>query len=80
MFFLDSWSIISSLDVIQIKVPNSVEVSFLNNLIFLLKITCSNKLKICVWVAEVNVPVVGGHAGITILPLFSQVCPFSSSL
>lgn len=23
--------------------------------------------------AEVNVPVVGGHAGITILPLFSQV-------
>lgn len=26
--------------------------------------------------AEVNVPVVGGHAGITILPLFSQVCSF----
>jgi malate/lactate dehydrogenase len=24
-------------------------------------------------VREVNVPVVGGHAGITILPLFSQV-------
>ncbi len=23
--------------------------------------------------AEVNVPVIGGHAGITILPLFSQV-------
>jgi malate/lactate dehydrogenase len=23
--------------------------------------------------SEVNVPVVGGHAGITILPLFSQV-------
>ncbi|CAA2989387.1 malate dehydrogenase, mitochondrial [Olea europaea subsp. europaea] len=26
-------------------------------------------------VAEVNVPVVGGHAGITILPLFSQASP-----
>ncbi|KAK3036280.1 hypothetical protein RJ639_031252 [Escallonia herrerae] len=26
-------------------------------------------------VAKVNVPVVGGHAGITILPLFSQVTP-----
>ncbi|KAH8494159.1 hypothetical protein POPTR_011G096300v4 [Populus trichocarpa] len=26
-------------------------------------------------VAEVNVPVVGGHAGITILPLFSQATP-----
>lgn len=25
------------------------------------------------FVVEVNVPVVGGHAGITILPLFSQV-------
>ena len=25
------------------------------------------------WSSEVNVPVVGGHAGITILPLFSQV-------
>jgi len=23
--------------------------------------------------AEVNVPVIGGHAGVTILPLFSQV-------
>lgn len=28
-------------------------------------------------VAEVNVPVIGGHAGITILPLFSQVLPHS---
>ncbi|XP_010527511.1 PREDICTED: malate dehydrogenase 1, mitochondrial-like, partial [Tarenaya hassleriana] len=27
-------------------------------------------------VAEVNVPVVGGHAGVTILPLFSQVSSF----
>ncbi|KAJ6314402.1 hypothetical protein OIU78_017972 [Salix suchowensis] len=27
------------------------------------------------FVAEVNVPVVGGHAGITILPLFSQATP-----
>jgi malate dehydrogenase len=26
-------------------------------------------------VREVNVPVVGGHAGITILPLFSQASP-----
>jgi len=26
-------------------------------------------------VAEVNVPVIGGHAGITILPLFSQATP-----
>jgi malate dehydrogenase len=26
-------------------------------------------------VAEINVPVVGGHAGITILPLFSQASP-----
>ncbi|MBA0822903.1 hypothetical protein Goarm_019670 [Gossypium armourianum] len=26
-------------------------------------------------VADVNVPVVGGHAGITILPLFSQATP-----
>ena len=25
-------------------------------------------------VTEVDVPVVGGHAGVTILPLFSQVC------
>lgn len=31
--------------------------------------------KINVPVAEVNVPVVGGHAGITILPLFSQATP-----
>ncbi|CAM8986552.1 unnamed protein product [Rhodiola kirilowii] len=31
-------------------------------------------------VAEVNVPVVGGHAGITILPLFSQATPKSNSL
>lgn len=30
--------------------------------------------------AEVNVPVVGGHAGITILPLFSQVRIASFSL
>uniref|UniRef100_A0A2P2LTV6 Malate dehydrogenase n=1 Tax=Rhizophora mucronata TaxID=61149 RepID=A0A2P2LTV6_RHIMU len=29
-------------------------------------------------VAEVNVPVVGGHAGITILPLFSQATPKAS--
>uniref|UniRef100_A0A5B7C2E2 Malate dehydrogenase n=1 Tax=Davidia involucrata TaxID=16924 RepID=A0A5B7C2E2_DAVIN len=29
-------------------------------------------------VAEVNVPVVGGHAGITILPLFSQATPKSN--
>lgn len=31
---------------------------------------------------EVNVPVVGGHAGVTILPLFSQVAhaPFSYPL
>lgn len=26
-------------------------------------------------VAEVDVPVIGGHAGITILPLFSQATP-----
>ncbi|KAK9267950.1 hypothetical protein L1049_010387 [Liquidambar formosana] len=31
-------------------------------------------------VAEVNVPVVGGHAGITILPLFSQATPKSNDL
>ncbi|GJN15286.1 hypothetical protein PR202_gb02183 [Eleusine coracana subsp. coracana] len=31
-------------------------------------------------VNEVNVPVVGGHAGITILPLFSQATPASNSL
>ncbi|KAK0578150.1 hypothetical protein LWI29_005970 [Acer saccharum] len=31
-------------------------------------------------VAEVNVPVVGGHAGVTILPLFSQATPKSNSL
>lgn len=30
--------------------------------------------------AEVNVPVVGGHAGITILPLFSQVTYLSLML
>lgn len=27
-------------------------------------------------VADVDVPVVGGHAGVTILPLFSQATPF----
>lgn len=27
-------------------------------------------------VADVEVPVVGGHAGVTILPLFSQATPF----
>ncbi|CAN6331920.1 unnamed protein product [Urochloa humidicola] len=31
-------------------------------------------------VSEVDVPVVGGHAGITILPLFSQATPASNSL
>ncbi|CAL4894972.1 unnamed protein product [Urochloa decumbens] len=31
-------------------------------------------------VSEVNVPVVGGHAGVTILPLFSQATPASNSL
>ncbi|XP_039143487.1 LOW QUALITY PROTEIN: malate dehydrogenase, mitochondrial-like [Dioscorea cayenensis subsp. rotundata] len=31
-------------------------------------------------VADVNVPVVGGHAGITILPLFSQATPSANSL
>ncbi|RCV16432.1 hypothetical protein SEVIR_3G139600v4 [Setaria viridis] len=31
-------------------------------------------------VTDVNVPVVGGHAGITILPLFSQATPASNSL
>lgn len=31
-------------------------------------------------VKDVEVPVVGGHAGITILPLFSQVRAISSSL
>ncbi|GAY34698.1 hypothetical protein CUMW_012810 [Citrus unshiu] len=31
-------------------------------------------------VAEVNVPVIGGHAGITILPLFSQATPKSNNL
>ncbi|XP_042429724.1 malate dehydrogenase, mitochondrial-like [Zingiber officinale] len=31
-------------------------------------------------VADVNVPVVGGHAGITILPLFSQATPVSNDL
>ncbi|KAI5590965.1 hypothetical protein BDE02_04G046500 [Populus trichocarpa] len=36
--------------------------------------------KVKVPVAEVNVPVVGGHAGITILPLFSQAAPKSSNL
>ncbi|KAG6477495.1 malate dehydrogenase, mitochondrial-like isoform X1 [Zingiber officinale] len=30
--------------------------------------------------ADVNVPVVGGHAGITILPLFSQATPASNDL
>ena len=29
-------------------------------------------------VAEVDVPVVGGHAGVTILPLFSQATPSAS--
>ena len=29
-------------------------------------------------VADVNVPVVGGHAGVTILPLFSQATPASN--
>ncbi|XP_074358299.1 malate dehydrogenase, mitochondrial-like [Apium graveolens] len=31
-------------------------------------------------VAEVNVPVVGGHAGVTILPLFSQATPQANNL
>ncbi|XP_043701326.1 malate dehydrogenase, mitochondrial [Telopea speciosissima] len=31
-------------------------------------------------VADVNVPVVGGHAGITILPLFSQATPKANNL
>uniref|UniRef100_J3M9Z5 Malate dehydrogenase n=1 Tax=Oryza brachyantha TaxID=4533 RepID=J3M9Z5_ORYBR len=31
-------------------------------------------------VTEVNVPVVGGHAGITILPLFSQATPATNAL
>lgn len=31
-------------------------------------------------VADVNVPVVGGHAGITILPLFSQATPKANEL
>jgi malate dehydrogenase len=31
-------------------------------------------------VADVDVPVIGGHAGITILPLFSQATPSPSSL
>lgn len=31
-------------------------------------------------VEEVSVPVVGGHAGVTILPLFSQATPASNSL
>ncbi|CAL9085609.1 unnamed protein product [Musa textilis] len=31
-------------------------------------------------VADVNVPVVGGHAGITILPLFSQATPAGNDL
>lgn len=30
--------------------------------------------------AEVDVPVVGGHAGITILPLFSQVLVLKGNL
>ncbi|XP_078431590.1 malate dehydrogenase, mitochondrial-like [Wolffia australiana] len=30
--------------------------------------------------ADVNVPVIGGHAGITILPLFSQAAPTGNSL
>ena len=29
-------------------------------------------------VSEVDVPVIGGHAGITILPLFSQASPVPS--
>ena len=29
-------------------------------------------------VADVDVPVIGGHAGITILPLFSQATPYMS--
>lgn len=33
-------------------------------------------LNLSILFAEVNVPVVGGHAGITILPLFSQVYLF----
>lgn len=36
--------------------------------------------KASVPVADVNVPVVGGHAGITILPLFSQATPSTNSL
>ncbi|OAY82765.1 Malate dehydrogenase, mitochondrial [Ananas comosus] len=35
--------------------------------------------KAMVPVADVNVPVVGGHAGITILPLFSQATPASNA-
>ncbi|KAJ0986156.1 hypothetical protein J5N97_004512 [Dioscorea zingiberensis] len=31
-------------------------------------------------VSDVNVPVVGGHAGITILPLFSQATPSTNAL
>ncbi|XP_042518882.1 malate dehydrogenase, mitochondrial [Macadamia integrifolia] len=31
-------------------------------------------------VSEVNVPVVGGHAGVTILPLFSQATPKANNL
>ena len=31
-------------------------------------------------VADVDVPVVGGHAGVTILPLFSQATPSADSL
>lgn len=33
----------------------------------------SSELNDAVVYTDVNVPVVGGHAGITILPLFSQV-------
>lgn len=31
----------------------------------------------CWTLAEVDVPVIGGHAGITIIPLFSQAKPFA---
>lgn len=37
----------------------------------------SDKPLMWICAADVNVPIEGGHAGVTILPLFSQVNPFS---
>ena len=64
------------LDVIQLGGLYFVEVFSFTNVIIMLKdnlFQVSTNLTTYMCIAEVNVPVVGGHAGITILPLFSQV-------